>query len=141
MSALQLLLLVALSPLWLLYPLYLLGIQWERARKGGWHRLWYLVLPFTARAFVVDVALNYTLLAIYLRSWPRKGEFTFTKHLERLLLDPGWRGHAAWFIEIVMLGWADPDGYHASKPKEGKCIWLSQLLTLSRALPPRPSWP
>jgi hypothetical protein len=65
---------------------YPLAIQYER---GGW---WRLLLPVTAVVAIVDVWLNFTTFALYLASAPRKREYTFSEHLERLVHDRGWRG-------------------------------------------------
>lgn len=109
-------LLVLASPVWLLWPAYIVGIQIENTKKGGWWLLCYLLAPITFVALILDWAMNYTLLRWYLQSKPEKGERTFSKHLKRLMTDPGWRGHVARWIERYMLAWADPDGYHAVKP-------------------------
>ena len=61
---------------------------------------------------LLNVALNYTLLALLLWDWPRKGERTFSQRLERLVLDPGWRGVVAWYVARHLLDPFDPDGYH-----------------------------
>ncbi|MEO8021066.1 hypothetical protein [Polaromonas sp.] len=106
------LLAVILSPLWLLYPLYLIGIQALYAKRGGWWRLFYVFLPFTKTAFVLDVAMNYTLLAAYTWDWPQPGEYTFSQRLQRLLYAGGRRASLAWFIKLWMLDWAAPGGLH-----------------------------
>ena len=93
----------------ILWPLYILGIQYER---GGW---WRLVLPVALAAALLDVALNYTELALLTWDYPRAGEYTFSQRLQRLQSAQGWRGSAARFVERYMLGPFDPDGFHAFK--------------------------
>lgn len=90
----------------ILWPLYLVGIQYER--KG----VFYLLLPVTFIAFVIDVVLNYTELALITLDLPKFGEYTFSKRLERLVDRKDWRGKLANFIKINLLDWADPDGIH-----------------------------
>lgn len=62
--------------LWILFPI---GIQYER---GGW---WWLLFPFfTIPTYILDVLANYTELALVFWDYPKKGEYTFSKRLERL---------------------------------------------------------
>lgn len=76
---------VLLSPLWLLWPLYIYVIKYE----GGQH-------PERKAAYyaaaLIDVVLNFTVLALYVWSYPRgKAEITFTKHIARLrITGSGW---------------------------------------------------
>ncbi len=44
---------------------------------------------------IVDVWANYTTLAFLFWSVPRRGEWTFSKHLPRLCTRDGWRGELA----------------------------------------------
>lgn len=100
---------VLLSPLLILlvlWLLYVVGIQYQR---GGW---WRVCVVAAVPAVVLNVALNYTLLALLLWDWPRKGERTFSQRLERLVLDPGWRGVVAWYVARYLLDPFDPDGFH-----------------------------
>ncbi|MEY2688890.1 MAG: hypothetical protein RL375_3088 [Pseudomonadota bacterium] len=98
-----------LSPalaLLLLWLLYVVGIQYQR---GGWWRFLVLVaLP----ALLLNVILNYTVLALLTWDWPQRGEWTFSKRLERLVLAPGWRGDVAFYVARHLLDPFDPDGYH-----------------------------
>lgn len=68
---------------------YPVAIQYER---GGW---WRLLMPITLVIAVIDVWLNFTTFALVLRSAPRRREYTFSQHLERLVHDTGWRGFIA----------------------------------------------
>ena len=104
MSALDVLALVALSIPALLLG-YIVGIQYER---GGW---WRLVAPVTVAFLMLNVLLNFTLLALITLDLPRKGETTFSKRLKRLQFDLGWRGKLALAIKSV-LDRFDPDGVH-----------------------------
>lgn len=90
----------------LLWPLYLIGIQYER--KG----VFYLLFPITLIAAIIDIVLNYTELALLTWDWPKSGEYTFSTRLERLIHSDGWRGTFANFVKKYMLDWADPDGVH-----------------------------
>lgn len=90
----------------LLWPLYIIGIQYER---GGW---WRVLLPVTLAAAILDVVLNYTELALLTWDMPRHGEYTFSMRLGRLQRLEDWRGKMARFIEKYMLGPFDPDGFH-----------------------------
>ena len=93
----------------LLWPLYIIGIQYER---GGW---WRVILPITLVAAILDVVLNYTELALLTWDRPRAGEYTFSMRLERLQRREDWRGKMARFIEKYMLGPFDPDGFHVKE--------------------------
>jgi hypothetical protein len=96
----------------LLWPLYVLGIQYFR---GG---LWRLLAPLTVAASLLDVALNYTLLAALLMRWPVKGDYTFSKTLGTLYADTGWRGDIAFYVGRKWLDPFDPRGIHVyAKPK------------------------
>lgn len=93
----------------LLAAAYPLAIQYER---GGW---WRVLMPFTLVVAVVDVWLNFTTFALYLRSWPARKEITFSQHLERLVHDPGWRGFIARAIARYT-NWPDPTPPHIPLP-------------------------
>ena len=62
-------------------------IGWRQAT--GWRRACLALLA------AIDVWLNFTTLALYMLDWPRWGEWTFSKRLERLVCDAGWRGALA----------------------------------------------
>jgi phosphoglycerol transferase MdoB-like AlkP superfamily enzyme len=81
--------------LWLFAAPVLLGLLFPLAiqyKRGGWRQI---VLLITVVAMAMDVALNYTTLAIYTLDFPRAGEYTFSKRLARLIHDTGWRGAIA----------------------------------------------
>lgn len=89
----------------LLAILYPLAVQYER---GGY---WRLVAPVTVLALVIDVLGNHTELALLTWDWPRKGEWTFSQRLERLIRSSGWRAGIA--IPIAnALNWIAPSGRH-----------------------------
>lgn len=88
---------------------YPVAIQYER---GGW---WHVLIPFTLSVAILDVYLNFTTFALYLRSWPRKKEVTFSQHLERLVFDPGWRGLIARAV-ARFTNWPDPTPPHIRIP-------------------------
>lgn len=89
----------------LLALLFPIAIQYER---GGW---WRLLMPITFFAALLDVAANYTELALLTWDYPRPGERMFSKRLERLVFDAGWRGRLARAI-AVPLDYFDPSGKH-----------------------------
>jgi hypothetical protein len=65
-----------------LFFLYTYGVRYFR---GGWYRCW---APVTILAFLVDVFANYTSLCM-LGGWPKKGEYTFTSKLFRMMQESG----------------------------------------------------
>lgn len=89
----------------ILLPLYAVGIQYER--KG----VWYVVLPVTVVALVLDFLLNYTELALLTWDYPMRGEFTFSTRLKRLKSADGWRGSVARYIARALDAIA-PSGVH-----------------------------
>lgn len=88
----------------LLALLYPIAVQYER---GGW---WRVVAPITALAMVIDVAANHTELSLALWERPRRGEWTFSTRLERLVLISGRRGNVARRIARA-LNWIAPPGH------------------------------
>lgn len=84
----------------LLYPL---AIQYER---GG---LWYIVLPVTIYAFLIDlIAKTFVLSFLFIElpfkhsTYFNRREFTFSDSLERYVLNTGWRGKIAVPIAKVL---------------------------------------
>lgn len=88
--------------LWLIYPI---AIQYER---GGLWRAFYLM---AAVGLVIDVIANYTELTLLTLDWPKRGEWTFSKRLKRLVLDAGWRGSVARYVAKI-LDVIAPSGKH-----------------------------
>ena len=99
------LLLTILGSVPLLMLLYIVGIQYER---GG---VWRVVYPVTLVAFLLDVLLNYTALAVITMDFPQRGEYTFSKRLKRLRTVSGWRGVLANNVAFCLNFFA-PDGKH-----------------------------
>ena len=91
--------------LFILLPLYSLGIQYER---GG---MWLLFSVFGVVGLVLDILLNYTELSILTLDFPKKGEFTFSKRLSRLQYNTDWRGTLARYIAKGLNSIA-PSGKH-----------------------------
>lgn len=91
--------------IFVLLPLYAVGIQYER---GG---VWRVVLPVTCIALVLDAVLNYTELALLTWDRPLRGEWTFSTRLKRLISATGWRGEAARYIARCLDAIA-PSGRH-----------------------------
>jgi len=89
----------------LLALLYPIAIQYER---GGW---WKLLAPVTFIAALLDVLANYSELALLMWDWPQKGEYLFSKRLERLIHNDDWRGSVARLMAIP-LNYFDPTGKH-----------------------------
>lgn len=73
----------------LLALLFPFAIQYER---GGW---WRVLAPITLLTVIVDVAANYTELALLTWDHPRPGEHTFSQRLYRLQFNTDWRGSLA----------------------------------------------
>lgn len=84
---------------------YCLGIQYER---GGW---WNVLLPIALLGLVVDVLANYTELCLLTLDIPRKGEYTFSRRLQRLQHNTDWRGSFARYL-IPCLNTIAPSGKH-----------------------------
>ena len=97
--------------IFILLPLYAIGIQYER---GGWWRVCYIV---AWPALLLDCLLNFTELALMTLDWPRRGEWTFSTRLERLQYASGWRGSACWYLSRV-LDVIAPSGIHVKQPRK-----------------------
>lgn len=90
------------SLIWLpliLLAIYPLAIQFERGNK--WRLLFWLYYP----AGILDVLLNFTILALYTWDFPARGEWTFSTRLKRLQYYPGWRGAVARVIRDYLNFW------------------------------------
>ena len=98
--------LTLLGSILLMWSLYIVGVQYKR---GG---MWGAVLPITAVALVCDVICNYTLFALFTLDWPRRGEYTFSVRLIRLVRYDDWRGALARGVAQFMLDPFDPTGKH-----------------------------
>ena len=91
----------------LLAILYPIAIQYERK---GW---WYIVLPITLFALIIDVIANHTELVLLTWDYPRKGERTFSDRLLRLQHNTDWRGGIARVVVAYCNYWA-PNNNHIS---------------------------
>lgn len=57
--------------------------------RGG---VWYLLAPIVMVFGIVDIMANYSILALLMMDIPQRGEWTFSRRLERLCLRSDWRG-------------------------------------------------
>ena len=80
----------------LLYPL---AIQY---RKG-----WSIVYPLSLIVLLLDILANYTELVIITQDFPKEGEYTFSKRLERLQYGTPWQQFVASLV-IPYLNYFDP---------------------------------
>lgn len=97
--------LFVVAPL-LMLVLYAAGIQYE---AGGWMRWW--LLPLVLVAAVLDVLLNYTVLAVYTADFPLRGEFTFSQRMPRLI-EAGGRVGKVCLLLALALNVLAPGGVH-----------------------------
>jgi hypothetical protein len=101
--------LVSFAALWLRY---IVAINYER---GGW---WRLLVPLAIKTAVLDIALNYTLFALFMCDKPRKGEKTMSQHLERLVYWKNRRGAFCRFIAKYLINpWDKVGGPHIPLPE------------------------
>jgi hypothetical protein len=70
----------------LLILLYPIAIQ---ATRGG---IFYILLPITIVAWVIDIVANYTELALLTWDFPREREYTFSDRCLRLIHQNNWAG-------------------------------------------------
>jgi len=105
---------VPVFPFVALWLRYVVAINYER---GGW---WRLLVPLAIRAAVLDIALNYTLFAL-LTDWPRKGEYTISKHMGRLVTWQNKRGAACRYAAKYFINpWDKVGGPHIPNVDEGE---------------------
>ena len=84
----------------LLALLYPLAIQYKT-------RNWRWLAPLTLFTLVLDVASNYTDLALLTVDFPRKGEYTFSQRLVRLQSGNRWQRFVS-KVTIPYLNFFDP---------------------------------
>lgn len=103
----------ALLSIWLLWAFYVFCMAILRAHQEGRMTtlLWALSAPSVALALAFDVLMNYTLLAALTLDFPKRGEWTFSKRLERLVRGDGWRARIASGIARILDPF-DPSGKH-----------------------------
>lgn len=67
--------------------------------RGGF---WRLFFPVTLCAFIIDVVANWTELSLLLWQFPKRGEWTFSMRIERLIHGYGWRSNIANRVAVVL---------------------------------------
>lgn len=90
---------VVVLPYVVLWLRFIGAINFER---GGW---WRLLVPMAIRAGALDIALNYTTFALFMWDRPATGEYTISKHLERLV---GWQNRRGAFCRHVSKYFINP---------------------------------
>lgn len=100
----------ACQALFILY-VFSMNVQrvYEQRRMTTWH--WLFAGAWVVFAILLDVVLNYTLLAVLTLDFPKSGEYTFSQRLERLVRQDGLRGKVARSIAFVLDPF-DPSGKH-----------------------------
>lgn len=112
-----------LGTLWLLYKLLFLGFvitaaslsvysAYKRDKLSGFV-LFGLAWPLLALAYAADVLIQYTLACLVFTGWPRPGEYTVSRRLDRLLREEGVatpRGRRAIKLARFILVF-DPNGH------------------------------
>jgi hypothetical protein len=105
------------APAWLpllMLALYAVGIQYQRPCFNGTYTGIFLEgVAFVA--LILDVALNWTLFALYFWDWPQRSlnEWTLSTRLSRLKRETGLRGSIARAVTFV-LDWLSPTGKHVN---------------------------
>lgn len=97
-----------------LWPLYVFAMALYRAHLTGRATLfaWLLAWPLIAAAVILDIALNYTLFALVTADFPKRGEWTFSQRLNRIIRGTGWRARVATWLADNLLDPYDPTGQH-----------------------------
>ena len=88
-----------------LWPLYVFTMAMLRARVAGTTTLtaWLLALPLVIAAVMLDILLNFTVFALLTWDLPKRGEWTFSQRLERLVRQNGWRSRFAKWLAASLL--------------------------------------
>ena len=94
-----------------LWPLYVFTMAMLRAKEANLTTLtaWVFAFPLIVIALILDVLLNFTVFAVLTWDFPRKGEWTFSQRLARLVRDTGWRGKLSNWIAASLLDPYDHD--------------------------------
>lgn len=92
MNWLLLILALVFGPYVILWFRYIVAINFER---GGW---WLLLVPLAIKTGALDTVLNYTTFRLLMGSKPGPGEYTISKHLERLVTWQNLRGAVARYV-------------------------------------------
>jgi hypothetical protein len=85
---------------------YVIAIQYYRGGR------WEYLKPFTILVALIDVILNYTYYVPLTWDFPRNGEVTISKRLNRLVTETGTRGRICRAISKYLLDPFDPRGRH-----------------------------
>jgi hypothetical protein len=95
-----------------LWPLYVFAMAIERAHKEKTVSLtaWALAIPIIIWAVVLDVLLNLFVFSILLFEFPKKGEWTFSQRLNRLVKCDNWRRPVARWVAASLLDPYSHDG-------------------------------
>ena len=114
MDALSWMILWCALLMYALWPLYVFTMAMLRAKVDGKTNVfaWILAAPIVFTALALDIALNYTLFALLTWDFPKKGEWTFSQRLSRLVREDGWRGSLGRWVAKVLLDDYDPSGKH-----------------------------
>lgn len=101
----------AIVAVYFLWPMYVFCMAMMRAYQSGSVTIfaWCLAFPMILTAIILDVALNFTAFAVLMWDFPRRGEWTFSQRLNRLIKDDGWRGKIALWLADNLLDPYDPD--------------------------------
>ena len=96
-----------------LFMLYVFSMNVQRVFERGEMTLWHWLAcgEWVVLAVAMDVVLNYTLLAVLTFDFPKKGEWTFSKRLERLVKGTGVRAAVCRFVAFILDPF-DPSGSH-----------------------------
>lgn len=103
-----------LLPIYLLWVYYLACMAILSAHNAGRMGVgaWVFALPVVLPGVLIDCLLNYTILAVLTMDFPRKGEWTFSQRLERLVQRCDWRGAAARGVASVLNPFDSSPGGH-----------------------------
>lgn len=105
---------VLLLCVYALWPLYVFTMAMLRAKEANLTTLtaWVFAFPLIVIALILDVFLNFTVFAVLTWDFPKKGEWTFSQRLNRLVLSDNWRGSVARWVAASLLDPYDPSGKH-----------------------------
>lgn len=88
----------------ILFVLYVFSMNVQRVWLNGQMTKWHWVFCgfWIVLAIVLDVLLNYTVLAVLTLDFPREKEYTFSKRLERLVRQPGPIASVCRFVAFIL---------------------------------------
>lgn len=107
-------LITAIVAVYFLWPAYVFCMAMVRAYDEGKVSIvaWVLAAPLVLAAIALDVFLNFTVFALMTWDFPRRGEWTFSQRLSRLVRQGGARGKVAEWLAYHLLDPFDPSGKH-----------------------------